>query len=116
MTGPVGHSWRGFSPKPPYYCRNHRFRYLQIGAAPVPDDAITIRLAQPEDASAIAAIFNQGICDRIAALETEERTAGERVAGLASRDAYHAVYVAELDGKVVAWGSLNPFNPRPAYQ
>lgn len=82
----------------------------------MPDDAITIRLAQPEDAPAIAAIYNQGIRDRVATLETEERTAEERAAWLASRDERHPVYVAELDGEVVAWGSLNLFNPRPAYR
>ena len=82
----------------------------------MPDDAITIRLAQPEDAAAIATIYNQGIRDRVATLETEERTAEERAAWLASRDERHPVYVAELNGEVVAWGSLNPFSPRPAYQ
>jgi phosphinothricin acetyltransferase len=82
----------------------------------VPDAAITIRLAQPEDAPDIAAIYNQGIRDRVATLETEERTADERAGWLASRDERHPVYVAELDGGVVAWGSLNAFNSRPAYQ
>jgi len=82
----------------------------------VPSDDVRIRLAQAEDAAAIAAIYNQGIRDRIATLETEERTAEERAAWLAARDERHPVWVAELDGAVVAWGSLNVFNPRPAYQ
>ncbi|MEZ4504727.1 MAG: arsinothricin resistance N-acetyltransferase ArsN1 family A [Thermomicrobiales bacterium] len=77
---------------------------------------IRIRLAQPTDAPAITDIYNQGIRDRLATLETEERTAEERAAWLAARDARHPVYIAELDGAVVAWGSLNSFNPRPAYQ
>ena len=77
---------------------------------------IRIRLAQPADATTIAAIYNQGIRDRIATLETEERTPDERAAWLAARDERHPVFVAELDGAVIAWGSLNPFNPRPAYQ
>lgn len=82
----------------------------------MPDDAIAIRLAQADDAAAIAAIYNQGIRDRVATLETEERTAEERAAWLAAHDARHPVYVAVMDGAVVAWGSLNLFNPRPAYQ
>jgi len=82
----------------------------------VPNPQIRIRLAQPTDAPAITDIYNQGIRDRLATLETEERTAEERAAWLAARDARHPVYVAELDGAVVAWGSLNSFNPRPAYQ
>ena len=82
----------------------------------MPNPDIRIRLAQPADAPAIADIYNQGIRDRAATLETEERSSEERAAWLAARDERHPVYVAELDGAVVAWGSLNPFNPRPAYQ
>ena len=44
---------------------------------------IRIRLALPADATTIAAIYNQGIRDRIATLETEERTPDERAAWLA---------------------------------
>lgn len=82
----------------------------------MPDTPVAIRLARPEDAAAITAIYNQGIRDRVATLETEERTAEERAAWLASRDERHPIYVAELDAAVVAWGSLNAFNPRPAYR
>lgn len=82
----------------------------------MPDDDIRIRLATLEDAAAIAAIYNQGIRDRVATLETEERTLEERAAWLTARDERHPVYVAEVAGTVVAWGSLNSFNPRPAYQ
>jgi len=82
----------------------------------VPNPNVRIRLAQAEDAPAIADIYNQGIRDRVATLETEERISDERAAWLAARDERHPVYVAELDGAVVAWGSLNVFNPRPAYQ
>jgi phosphinothricin acetyltransferase len=86
------------------------------GATNVPDDAITIRRAQPEDAAAIAAIYNQGIRDRVATLETEERSPEERAAWLASHDERHPVFVAERQGVVAAWGSLNAFSPRPAYR
>ena len=82
----------------------------------MPNDDITIRPAQPADAAAIAAIYNQGIRDRVATLETEERTTEERAAWLVARDERHPVFVAEREGTVVAWGSLNSFNPRPAYQ
>jgi phosphinothricin acetyltransferase len=79
-------------------------------------DRIAIRPATAADAPAIAAIYNQGIRDRVATLETEERTPEERAAWLAARDEHHPVFVAELDGAIVAWGSLNAFNPRPAYR
>ena len=75
----------------------------------------TIRDAAGGDAAAISAIYNQGILDRIATLETEERTPDERAEWLAARGPRHPVVVAERDGMVVGWGSLNPFNPRKAY-
>jgi phosphinothricin acetyltransferase len=81
----------------------------------MPPAELTIRDARADDAAAIATIYNQGIADRIATLETEERTLEERVAWLAARSPRHPVLVAERDGIVVGWGSLNPFNPRKAY-
>jgi phosphinothricin acetyltransferase len=93
-----------------------RQSFVRGGETGVTDDRITIRLAQPGDAAAIAAIYNLGIRERVATLETEERSAEERAAWLAARDERHPVYVAEVDGTVAAWGSLNLFNPRPAYQ
>jgi phosphinothricin acetyltransferase len=75
-----------------------------------------IRDATPDDAPAIAHIYNQGIEDRLATLETQLRTPEERAEWLASRSPRHPVLVAvDDDGAVLGWGSLNPFNPRPAY-
>ncbi len=76
---------------------------------------ITLRFATLEDAAAIAAIYNQGIEDRIATLETELRSADERRQWMAARGSRHPVIVAVQEGSVIGWGSLNPFNPRPAY-
>ena len=78
--------------------------------------ALTIRAATSDDAPAIARIYNQGIEDRLATLETQMRTPEERAEWLAARGPRHPVLVAaDDDGAVVGWGSLNPFNPRPAY-
>lgn len=87
-----------------------------------------IRDAAPPDAAAIARIYNQGIEDRTATLETQLRSAAERTAWLAARDARHPVLVAvedrprvddaprsASDDRVLGWASLNTFNPRPAY-
>lgn len=76
---------------------------------------ITTRLATAADAAAIAAIYNEGIEDRLATLETELRTAEERREWLAGHGERHPALVAVRDGVVVGWGSLNRFNPRPAY-
>ncbi len=77
---------------------------------------ITTRGARPSDAEAISLIYNQGIEDRIATLETERRTPEERGAWMAARGPRHPVIVAEGSGGVIGWGSLNPFSARQAYQ
>jgi len=75
-----------------------------------------VRPATAADAEAICRIYNQGIEDRLATLETELRTPDERSRWLASRDPRHPVIVAEAGGALVGWGSLNVFNPREAYR
>jgi L-amino acid N-acyltransferase YncA len=77
---------------------------------------VALRFATAEDAEAIARIYNQGIEDRSATLETEARTPEERREWLAARGPRHPVIVAETGSAVVGWGSLNAFNPRPAYR
>src|SRR5206468_4436264 len=90
----------------------------------------SVRLATPSDAEAICRIYNQGIEDRVATLETELRTPDERRAWLGSRSPRHPVIVAEtIEGggrgrgearepapSVVGWGSLNVYNAREAYR
>lgn len=78
--------------------------------------AIAVRPATEADIPAITRIYNQGIADRLATLETEERTAEERRVWLAARDDRHPVLVAERGGQIAGWGSLNVFNPRPTYR
>jgi L-amino acid N-acyltransferase YncA len=78
-----------------------------------------VRLATPADAAAIARIYNQGIEDRVATLETELRTPEERREWMASRSPRHPVIVAEAAdpaATIVGWGSLNVFNARAAYR
>src|SRR2546422_9964514 len=75
-----------------------------------------VRPAREADASAICEIYNQGIEDRLATLETELRTPEERRHWLKARGPRHPVIVAEDGGRVVAWGSLNAFNPRDPHR
>jgi len=78
-----------------------------------------VRLATPADAEAICRIYNQGIEDRIATLETELRTPDERRQWLATRSPRHPVIVAEAESpapETIAWASLNVFNARDAYR
>jgi phosphinothricin acetyltransferase len=76
---------------------------------------ITLRAATVDDAEAICTIFNQGITDRVATLDTALRTPAERRGWLAERGRRHPVMVAAADAVIVGWGSLNRFNPREAY-
>jgi L-amino acid N-acyltransferase YncA len=78
---------------------------------------LRVRGAGPDDAEAICRIYNQGIEDRVATLETELRTPEERRQWLAARGPRHPVIVAEdADGAVRGWGSLNAFTARDAYR
>ena len=77
---------------------------------------LAVRPATLADAEAICTIYNQGIEDRIATLETELRTPEERRQWLAARSPRHPVIVACLDARVVGWGSLNVYKPREAYR
>jgi phosphinothricin acetyltransferase len=74
------------------------------------------RPASTQDAADIARIYNQGIEDRLATLETELRTPDERAQWLAAKSSRHPVIVAEDDGAVAGWASLNVFNAREAYR
>jgi len=58
--------------------------------------AYRLRLATAPDAEAICRIYNQGIEDRVATLETELRTPDERRQWLANRSPRHPVIVAEV--------------------
>jgi L-amino acid N-acyltransferase YncA len=78
-------------------------------------EPIAVCFASPEDVAAICAIYNQGIEDRVATLETELRDAAERRRWLASRGPRYPVVVAETAGHAIAWASLNSFNPRSCY-
>jgi L-amino acid N-acyltransferase YncA len=93
-----------------------------------------VRPATEADAAAICLIYNQGIEDRLATLETELRTPDERRQWLKARSPRHPVIVAERAEPATAsnrpptpvpdhaapppmgWGSLNVFNAREAYR
>lgn len=77
--------------------------------------SVTIRAAAGADVDAICTIHNQGIADRVATLDMPLRTPADTRAWLGERGPRHPVLVADLDGTVVGWASLNRFNPRPAY-
>jgi len=74
------------------------------------------RLARPEDAAAIARIYNQGIEERLATFETEPRTAERIAALLVERGDRYPTVVAERDGQVIAWAGVTSYRSRPCYE
>ena len=70
------------------------------------------RAAIEADVAAIAAIYNEGIADRVATFETAPRSAAEVAAWLGGR---HPVVVVEADGWVVAWAACSSYRSRACY-
>lgn len=77
---------------------------------------IIIREASPEDVDEILTIYNEGISDRIATLETTTKDKVYMIDWLNKHTDRYKVIVAELNGKVIGWASLNQYNSRDAYK
>ncbi len=76
---------------------------------------LTSRPARPDDAAAIAAIYNQGIEDRMATFETDPRTAAQVESLLRSLLATHPAVVVERGARAVAFAWTVPYSGRPCY-
>jgi L-amino acid N-acyltransferase YncA len=70
------------------------------------------RLATPNDAPFLAAIYNEGIEDRVATFETRPRS-DEDVRGWF--DGRHPVVVVEQEGQIVGFASTSTYRPRDCY-
>ena len=77
------------------------------------DPTVRARPAAPADAAAIAAIYNQGIRERVATFETRERDAAEVLPWL--DDTAHPMLVAEAAGVVLGWVRASSYRPRDCY-
>ena len=73
---------------------------------------MTTRAATPDDAPAIAQIYNEGIEDRVATFETHPRSAGDVRKWF---DGVHPIIVVEDGGRVVAFASTSQYRPRECY-
>lgn len=76
---------------------------------------IIIRTATLSDIEDILIIYNEGIVDRIATLETTTKDEQYMFDWFSRHMDRFKVIVAEIDGKVVGWASLNQYNSRKAY-
>lgn len=75
-----------------------------------------IREAVETDLDSIKDIYNQGIEDRIATLETETKDQAYMEEWFAKHNGRYKLIVAEQDGEIVGWSSLNQYNSRKAYK
>lgn len=71
-----------------------------------------VRLATLVDAGTIAAIYNQGIEDRVGTFETELRSAEVVTSWF---DGRHPIVVVEQDGEVIACASTSSYRERTCY-
>ncbi len=70
------------------------------------------RLATPDDSTVIAAIYNQGIDDRVATFETRHRSPDDVRAWF---DDGHPIVVVEDERGVIAFASTSTYRPRECY-
>jgi L-amino acid N-acyltransferase YncA len=70
------------------------------------------RRATPDDAEAIARIYNEGIADRVATFETRLRSAEDVRAWF---DGVHPVVVVEGEAEIVAFAATSSYRPRECY-
>jgi L-amino acid N-acyltransferase YncA len=73
---------------------------------------VTARSATPEDAEAIARIYNEGIEDRVATFETRLRSLEDVRAWF---DGVHPIVVVEDEESVVAFAATSSYRPRACY-
>jgi phosphinothricin acetyltransferase len=71
-----------------------------------------VRMAQSDDAAAIARIYNQGIADRVATFETRLRTEADVRAWF---DGVHPVVAVEEGGDLIAFGATFEYRSRHCY-
>jgi phosphinothricin acetyltransferase len=76
----------------------------------------TVRLAHPEDADAIRAIYNREVTQSTATLDLVPRSAPEQTGWMDDHSgAYAALVAVTSDGRVAGFGSLSPYRTRPGY-
>lgn len=75
-----------------------------------------IRPAEPNDATSIAAIYNQGIEERSSTFETTPRTPDDMVERLQAHDRYPVLVMLDEHDQVVGWASLSGYRDRACYE
>lgn len=74
-----------------------------------------IRVAEERDVPPILEIYNQAVLRTVATFDTEPRTIAQQLDWFAQHSLRYPVLVAERDGQVIGWASLNRYSDRLAY-
>ena len=75
-----------------------------------------VRPAEPRDAAAIAAIYNQGIEERQATFETRPRSSEDFREALGGGPGAARVFLAAVESeRLVGWARLSPYGERECY-
>jgi L-amino acid N-acyltransferase YncA len=75
----------------------------------------SVRPARPADAQPMARIYNAGVEERQATLETRPLSAADFAARI-ERGGRWPTVVAEQDGAVLGWAAVGEYNPRDCYR
>jgi L-amino acid N-acyltransferase YncA len=75
---------------------------------------VTIRAARPQDAGAVAALYNAGIAERQATFETRPRAAAEIAAWF--EPALPFLVAEDADGRVVGFARVSRYSDRCVYE
>jgi L-amino acid N-acyltransferase len=75
-----------------------------------------IRPATSEDAAVISAIYNHYVLHSTATYQEQTESLDDRIRWLEAHHAELPVIVADENGEVVGWASLNRYHPRSAYR
>ncbi|WP_172256822.1 arsinothricin resistance N-acetyltransferase ArsN1 family A [Saccharibacillus deserti] len=79
------------------------------------EHSLSIRPVREEDLEAVLHIYNQGIEDRIATLETEAKPFSYIEDWFGNHQGRYLALAAERRGEIVGWAALNPYSQRCAY-
>ena len=77
---------------------------------------LRIRLARPEDAAAVAEIYNTEVLQSTVTFDLEPRSVAQQRAWLDERSGSYAVLVGEDADGLAGFASLSPYRDRPAYR
>lgn len=78
---------------------------------------VTIRKAEIDDLERLREIYNWAVLNSVATFDLEERTSKQNEQWFTEhQQSMYPLYVAVDQSRIMGWGSISPFHPRPAYR